>query len=154
MHRRNSFGAWKAFRTHTVLPSASTLARIIDLVIRTITYSQVSIGEAMGVQREVISEGDGHTFPRKGQQVEVHYTGTLENGKKFDSSRDRGKTFTFTIGHGEVIRGWDDGVAMMSLGERAILKCSSDFAYGAKGIPGVIPPNATLVFDVELIKIK
>uniref|UniRef100_A0A5S6QIF7 peptidylprolyl isomerase n=1 Tax=Trichuris muris TaxID=70415 RepID=A0A5S6QIF7_TRIMR len=108
----------------------------------------------MGVQRQVINEGDGHTYPRKGQQVEVHYTGKLENGKQFDSSRDRGKTFTFTIGQGEVIRGWDDGVAMMSLGERAILKCSSDFAYGAKGIPGVIPPNATLVFDVELINIK
>jgi len=103
---------------------------------------------------DVIAEGDGCTKPKKGQTVEVHYTGTLPDGKKFDSSRDRKQTFKFKIGMGEVIKGWDEGVAQMSVGEQAKLTCSPDYAYGAKGVPGVIPPNSTLIFDVELIGIK
>jgi len=95
----------------------------------------------------------GVTFPKKGQTVSVHYTGTLENGKKFDSSRDRGSPFKFKIGAGEVIRGWDEGVAQLSVGQRAKLICSPDYAYGQRGHPGVIPPNATLTFDVELLKL-
>lgn len=105
----------------------------------------------MGVEVQTIKPGDGSTYPRNGQTVVVHYTGTLENGTKFDSSRDRGKPFKFKIGKGEVIKGWDQGVARMSLGERANLICSPDFAYGSRGHPGVIPPNATLKFDVELL---
>ncbi|KAF7993876.1 hypothetical protein HCN44_011145 [Aphidius gifuensis] len=108
----------------------------------------------MGVDVEVLSPGDGQRYPKTGQTVIVHYTGTLTNGKKFDSSRDRNKPFQFKIGKGEVIKGWDQGVAQMSIGERARLTCSPDFAYGAQGHPGVIPPNATLIFDVELINIK
>jgi len=107
----------------------------------------------MGVDVETIQEGDGATFPKAGQTVEVHYTGTLENGKKFDSSRDRGQPFKFKLGKGEVIKGWDEGVAKLSLGQRAKLKCSPDYAYGSKGVPGVIPANAVLIFDVELLKI-
>jgi len=106
----------------------------------------------MGVTVETISAGDGRTFPKSGQTVVVHYTGTFTDGKKFDSSRDRDDAFKFRIGQGEVIKGWDEGVAQMSIGQRAKLTCSPDYAYGARGHPGVIPPNATLIFDVELLR--
>jgi len=108
----------------------------------------------MGVEVHTVAEGDGQTFPKTGQTVVVHYTGTLTDGKKFDSSRDRGTPFKFKIGKGEVIKGWDQGVAQMSVGQRANLTCSPDFAYGSRGHPGVIPPNATLIFDVELIRVE
>uniref|UniRef100_A0A7N8XZC9 peptidylprolyl isomerase n=1 Tax=Mastacembelus armatus TaxID=205130 RepID=A0A7N8XZC9_9TELE len=79
-------------------------------------------------------------------------TGTLTNGQKFDSSRDRGEPFKFKLGVGEVIRGWDEGVAQMSCGEVAMLTCSPDYAYGARGHPPVIPANSTLIFEVELLE--
>lgn len=84
----------------------------------------------------------------------VHYTGTLTDGKKFDSSKDRGKPFEFKIGMSQVIKGWDEGVMTMSVGEKAILTCSPDYAYGPSGVGGVIPPNATLIFEVELLGLK
>lgn len=108
----------------------------------------------MGVEVKTINPGDGVTFPKKGQFVTVHYTGTLTNGKKFDSSLDRGRPFGFKLGRGKVIRGWDEGVAKMSLGEKAVLTCSPDYAYGDRGFPGLIPPNSTLVFEVELLTIE
>jgi len=108
----------------------------------------------MGVEVESYLKGDETNYPKPGQTVKVHYTGTLTNGTKFDSSRDRGKPFEFKIGQGQVIRGWDDGVAKMSVGEKAKLTCSPDYAYGERGYPGVIPPSATLIFDVELIGIN
>ncbi|NP_001087151.1 FKBP prolyl isomerase 1A S homeolog isoform X1 [Xenopus laevis] len=108
----------------------------------------------MGVTLETITEGDGRTFPKKGQTAVVHYVGSLDNGKKFDSSRDRNKPFKFIIGRNEVIRGWEEGVAQMSVGQRARLVCSPDYAYGATGHPGIIPPNSTLTFDVELLKLE
>lgn len=107
----------------------------------------------MGVEKTVLKAGDGRTQPRTGQRVTVHYTGTLTNGKKFDSSVDRNEPFVFTIGRGEVIRGWDEGVAQMTLGEKARLNITPDFGYGARGAGGVIPPNATLIFEVELLRI-
>lgn len=108
----------------------------------------------MGVEVQTIKEGDGNASPKAGQTVTVHYVGTLTDGKKFDSSRDRGKPFKFRIGKGEVIKGWDEGVAQMTVGQQAKLTCSPDYAYGARGFPGVIPPNSTLVFDVELLAIN
>ncbi|CAN5817892.1 hypothetical protein BH23CYA1_BH23CYA1_08110 [soil metagenome] len=105
-----------------------------------------------GLQYEVITEGDGAT-PQPGQRVFVHYVGTLEDGTKFDSSRDRGRPFDFTIGQGQVIKGWDEGVGMMQVGDRRKLIIPPDLGYGARGAGGVIPPNATLIFDVELLRI-
>merc|ERR1712106_488598 len=104
----------------------------------------------MGVQIETIKAGDGATFPQPGQKVSCHYVLTLESGKKVDSSRDRGRPFQFTLGKKEVIAGWEQGIAQMSIGQRAKLTISSDMGYGPRG-QGPIPPNATLIFDVELI---
>ena len=107
----------------------------------------------MGVQKRVTREGDGSTFPKQGDKLAMHYTGRLADGTKFDSSVDRGQPFEFSIGVGQVIRGWDDGVIQMSLGEAAVLEISPDFGYGAAGAGGVIPPNAALTFEVELLAI-
>mmetsp|Transcript_21314 Transcript_21314/g.63695 ORF Transcript_21314/g.63695 Transcript_21314/m.63695 type:complete len:181 (-) Transcript_21314:56-598(-) len=100
-------------------------------------------------------DGDGVTFPKKGDKLKMHYTGTLKkDGSKFDSSRDRGKAFEFVIGTGQVIKGWDEGVAKLSLGQRATLHITADYGYGAKGHPPVIPENADLDFDVEVLSIN
>lgn len=105
-----------------------------------------------GLQYVVITEGNGAT-PQTGNRVFVHYVGTLEDGTQFDSSRDRGRPFEFTIGRGQVIKGWDEGVGMMKVGDRRKLIIPPDLGYGASGAGGVIPPNATLIFDVELLRI-
>jgi len=98
-------------------------------------------------------EGTG-AQAQKGQTVSVHYTGTLESGQKFDSSRDRGEPIEFPLGVGYVIPGWDQGIAQLRVGDRAKLTIPGHLAYGAAGIPGVIPPNATLIFDVELVGVR
>uniref|UniRef100_A0A7R9YC43 peptidylprolyl isomerase n=2 Tax=Pinguiococcus pyrenoidosus TaxID=172671 RepID=A0A7R9YC43_9STRA len=108
----------------------------------------------MGVEKEIISEGDGTTYPKTGDRLTMHYTGRLTDGSVFDSSVAKGRPFTFQIGIGQVIRGWDEGVMQMSLGEKAKLTITPDYGYGAAGAAGVIPPNATLIFDVELLSIN
>jgi FKBP-type peptidyl-prolyl cis-trans isomerase len=91
--------------------------------------------------------------PAKGSQVTVHYTGWLTTGEKFDSSVDRDEPFAFALGEGEVIAGWDQGVAAMRVGDKAKLTIPPELAYGARGFPGAIPPNATLIFEVELLAV-
>lgn len=111
------------------------------------------ITTASGLQYEDVTIGTG-TEAIAGKTVEVHYTGTLTNGTKFDSSVDRGRPFSFRLGIGQVIRGWDEGVAGMKIGGKRKLVIPSELGYGARGAGGVIPPNATLVFDVELLKVS
>jgi len=106
-----------------------------------------------GVQIEILKEGMG-AVAKNGDTVSVHYTGILENGTKFDSNVDRGIPFEFTLGAGQVIKGWDIGVEGMKIGEKRKLTIPSNLAYGPNGAGGVIPPNASLIFEIELLSIK
>ena len=105
-----------------------------------------------GLKYEVTTEGEGATAGN-GQTVSVHYTGWLTDGTKFDSSKDRNDPFQFQLGAGRVIKGWDEGVAGMQVGETRKLTIPPQLGYGPAGAGGVIPPNATLVFEVELLQI-
>lgn len=102
---------------------------------------------------EKITQGNGPA-PKAGDTVVVHYTGWLTDGTKFDSSVDRNDPFAFVLGAGQVIRGWDEGVAKLKVGDKARLTIPPEMAYGRDGYPGAIPPNATLIFEVELISIQ
>ncbi|MBA0651525.1 hypothetical protein Goklo_018841 [Gossypium klotzschianum] len=104
-----------------------------------------------GLKKKLVKEGEGWENPSSGDEVEVHYTGTLLDGTKFDSSRDRGTPFKFKLGQGQVIKGWDEGIKTMKKGENAIFTIPAELAYGESGSPPTIPPNATLQFDVELL---
>lgn len=124
----------------------------------------------MGVEVQTLAPGDGQSFPKPGDQVTMHYTGKLkESGEVFDSSVNRGRPFVFRVGVGrmfwyrnkdniltniEVIKGWDEGVPQMSVGQKAVLTMTSDYGYGSQGFPGRIPPNSDLVFEVELLKVN
>ncbi len=114
---------------------------------------QVSQIENNELKVEILNEGQGQAA-KNGDNVFVHYIGTLEDGTKFDSSLDRGVPFVFDLGAGQVIKGWDLGVLGMKIGEKRKLIIPSILAYGENGIPGAIPPNATLIFEVELLEIK
>ncbi|KAK2558355.1 Peptidyl-prolyl cis-trans isomerase Fkbp12 [Acropora cervicornis] len=103
----------------------------------------------MGVTKDIIKDGHGES-PNPGQTVVVHYTGTLTDGKKFDSSRDKGRPFKFKIGTGQVIKGWDEGVLQMRIGERAKLTCSPDYAYGSRGIGEIYPFDSLLFKNYSL----
>lgn len=108
---------------------------------------------ASGLKYKLTQQGNG-TKATTGTKVKVHYTGTLTDGKKFDSSRDRGQPLELTLGRGQVIKGWEEGIALLKVGDRAILTIPPSLGYGASGAGEVIPPNATLIFDVEIMEVK
>ena len=108
---------------------------------------------ASGLVFEDLVVGSGNSAAA-GQKVSVHYTGWLTNGTKFDSSKDRGEPFMFSLGRGEVIRGWDEGVSGMKVGGKRKLTIPAALGYGTRGAGGVIPPNATLLFEVELLGVR
>jgi FKBP-type peptidyl-prolyl cis-trans isomerase len=118
-----------------------------------------SLGEESGemvfkttvLEVEILEEGEGERQVENGDVISVNYVGTLADGTKFDSSIDRGETFVFTVGAGQVIPGWEQGVLGMKLGEKRKLIIPSSLAYREQGIPGVIPPEATLIFEVDLV---
>jgi peptidylprolyl isomerase len=114
---------------------------------------QPLITTSSGLQYEEVLVGSGAS-PQTGQKVVVHYTGTLPNGQKFDSSRDRGQPFKFTLGVGQVIKGWDEGLSTMKVGGKRNLVIPANLGYGPRAVGNVIPANATLHFEVELLGIE
>ncbi len=128
-------------------------AGLLLLGVVSIVNAQAVLTSPSGVKVQIVNEGKGR-FPTKGQTVVVHYTGKLPDGKVFDSSRKTGKPFSFVLGAGQVIKGWDEGLAMMKVGSQAVLTIPPQLGYGATGAGGVIPPNATLIFEVELLDAK
>ena len=113
--------------------------------------TSIKTPSGLGIEDIVVGSGAAASA---GQRVSVHYTGWLTNGTKFDSSKDRGQPFMFSLGAGEVIRGWDEGVSGMKVGGKRKLTIPPDLGYGARGAGGVIPPNATLLFEVELLAVR
>ena len=137
-------------------PTAATATNVDEndtLIAQKDMSDEKAVTTPSGLKYVVLKEGNGAT-PEAGQTVTVHYTGTLEDGSKFDSSRDRGRPFDFKLGVGQVIKGWDEGISTMKVGERRKLTIPPDLGYGSRGAGGVIPPNATLIFDVELLGVK
>jgi FKBP-type peptidyl-prolyl cis-trans isomerase len=138
----------------TSTPPAPTILTENNILIASDTMSDANVVTTpSGLKYVELKEGTGAT-PERGQTVEVHYTGTLEDGTKFDSSRDRGQPFKFKIGVGQVIKGWDEGLSTMKVGGRRNLIIPPELGYGSRGAGRVIPPNATLLFDVELLGVK
>ncbi len=136
----------------TVCMSALLVAALLALPAVAAQDSKKTVTTASGLKYVDGLAGKGAS-PTAGKTVKVHYTGTLENGKKFDSSVDRNEPFSFTIGVGQVIAGWDEGVMTMKVGGKRKLIIPAKLGYGARGAGGVIPPNATLLFDVELLDV-
>ena len=140
-----------SLETATTSTSGQSLNNVATSTKKTNTMEPITTADGLIIQDEVIGTG---AEAKAGQQVTVNYSGTLTNGTKFDSSYDRGQPFVFTLGVGQVIKGWDEGFAGMKIGGKRKLTIPSDLGYGAQGAGGVIPPNATLVFEVELLGVK
>ena len=136
----------------TAMCSVTAIAGQEQTAAKSKTTAAKTVTTASGLKYTDVKVGSGAS-PVKGKQVKVHYTGTLENGKKFDSSVDRNEPFSFVIGVGQVIPGWDEGVMGMKVGGKRKLIIPSKLGYGAAGAGSVIPPNATLLFDVELLDV-
>jgi peptidylprolyl isomerase len=136
--------------TLTEAPAAEATATVTELGGEDQPKQENQVTTASGLKYVVVEEGTG-TTPKPGDLVKVHYSGTLEDGTKFDSSYDRGEPIEFILGRGQVIPGWDEGIGLMKVGGKAKLIIPPDLAYGEQGAGGVIPPNATLNFDVELV---
>ncbi|MDP5018355.1 MAG: FKBP-type peptidyl-prolyl cis-trans isomerase [Dolichospermum sp.] len=138
----------------TQLPTTVTQANNTLIASNTMSEANANVVTTpSGLKYVELVEGTGAT-PETGKTVVVHYTGTLEDGTKFDSSRDRGQPFSFKIGVGQVIKGWDEGVMTMKIGGRRQLIIPEQLGYGARGAGGVIPPYSTLIFDVELLGVQ
>jgi len=152
MIRKKNWG-WLIFLLFTFQLFSQAISEYNEIITNT-EYPGGIITMENGLSMEVITEGEGDTTAQKGDQVSVHYTGTFIDGKKFDSSLDRGQPFTFQLGAGRVIQGWDIGVEGMKVGEKRILHIPYQLAYGERGYPGAIPPQADLIFEVELLGIN
>ena len=126
----------------------------IDIVPENNKGDNQSNDEKMELKIEVLQEGSSEVQTKNGDTISVHYTGTLEDGTKFDSSVDRGAPISFTIGAGQVIQGWEQGTLNMKIGEKRKLTIPAELGYGASGAGSIIPPNATIVFDIELMDIQ
>ena len=122
----------------------------LDLPVGGIQLTNEALVKKTTFSVQKLNKGFGPLVP-KGSKVKVHYTGKLLDGTVFDSSHSRGRPIEFEIGVGRVIRGWDEGITQLQKGQKAILTCPPDYAYGEKGRPGKIPPNSTLIFEVEVV---
>lgn len=145
--------AWAQDSTASPAPAVSTPSDQAAAPAKKASKAPKVITTASGLKYQILKRGKGASA-MIGQTVSVHYTGWLTDGKKFDSSVDRGQPFSFSLGAGQVIKGWDEGVAGMKVGEKRKLTIPPDLGYGAAGAGGVIPPNATLIFDVELLGVQ
>jgi hypothetical protein len=129
------------------------LVLIITIFTLSFSYAQDTVATSSGL-RYIINEQGAGVHAVSGKAVEVHYTGMLTNGKIFDSSRERGEPIEFVLGTGQVIKGWDEGIALMNVGDKFRLIIPPDLGYGSRGAGDAIPPNSTLIFDVELMSVS
>ena len=145
----------------TIIITVAAIAIVIFIIVKNLAFDNklttnrqpLNNPMANDLQIETLAEGSGQAA-ESGNTVTVHYVGTLADGTKFDSSIDKGTPFSFVLGAGRVIKGWDQGVLGMKIGEKRRLTVPSSLGYGPGGYPPVIPPNATLIFEVELLSIQ